>query len=169
MFLDSSGKVLRPAKLWCDTETAPQAAELSKKFKEPVVPALTAPKIAWLCRNEPEVADRVSCVCLPHDFVNMALCGESRPVSEAGDASGTGYWDVEDRKFDLKKAALVDPRLPSWLPALVSSPDAAVGTVCARAAEETGLPLGIPVSAGSGDNACAALGVGAVVPGETVL
>lgn len=166
VFLDSAGKVLRPAKLWCDTETAAEAEELSKKMKEAVVPAFTAPKIAWLAANEPETAERVSCVCLPHDFVNMTLTGDSRPVSEAGDASGTGYWDVEKKKFDLRKAALVDARLPSWLPSLIASPDAAVGTVCAEAAELTGLPVGIPVAPGSGDNACAALGVGAVVAGE---
>jgi hypothetical protein len=166
VFLDAGGRVLRPAKLWCDTETAREAEELSKKMGETVVPAFTAPKVAWLAANEPGVAERVSCVCLPHDFVNMVLCGETRPVSEAGDASGTGYWNVEKREFDLGKAALVDVRLPSWLPALAPSPDAAVGAVCAAAAELTGLPAGIPVAPGSGDNACAALGVGAVVPGE---
>ena len=166
VFLDAAGKVLRPAKLWCDTETAVEADELTQKMKEAVVPAFTAPKIAWLAGNEPETADRVSCVCLPHDFVNMTLTGDTRPVSEAGDASGTGYWNVERKEFDLKKAALVDPRLPSWLPTLIPSPDSAVGTVCAAAAELTGLPVGIPVAPGSGDNACAALGVGAVVAGE---
>ena len=169
VFLDSAGRVLRPAKLWCDTETAAEAEALAAKMKEAVVPALTAPKIAWLSANEPETAKKVSCVCLPHDFINMRLTGDSRPVSEAGDASGTGYWDVEKKEFDLTKAALVDARLPSWLPFLISSPDAAVGTVCAEAAELTGLPEGIPVAPGSGDNACAALGVGAVVPGECFL
>lgn len=169
VFLDAAGSVLRPAKLWCDTETAAEAEALSSKMGEAVVPAFTAPKIAWLSANEPETADKVSCVCLPHDFINMVLCGTTKPVSEAGDASGTGYWNVEKKEFDLKKAALVDPRLPSWLPSLISSPDAAVGAVSARAAELTGLPEGIPVAPGSGDNACAALGVGAVVPGESVL
>ena len=167
VFLGASGEVLRPAKLWCDTETAAEAEELSRKMGEAVVPAFTAPKVAWLSANEPGTADRVSCVCLPHDYVNMVLSGDSRPVSEAGDASGTGYWNVEARKFDLSKAALVDARLPSWLPSLISSPDAAIGTVCAAASELTGLPVGIPVAPGSGDNACAALGVGAVVPGES--
>ena len=166
VFLDSAGRVLRPAKLWCDTETAVEAEALSSKMKEAVVPAFTAPKVAWLAANEPATAEKVSCVCLPHDYVNMVLSGDSRPVSEAGDASGTGYWDVEKREFDLRKAAMVDARLPSWLPALSPSPDAAVGSVCAAAAELTGLPVGIPVAPGSGDNACAALGVGAVVPGE---
>lgn len=166
VFLDNAGSVLRPAKLWCDTETAAEAEELSRKMGEAVVPAFTAPKVAWLSANEPETADKVSCVCLPHDFINMVLCGTSKPVSEAGDASGTGYWNVEKKEFDLEKAAMVDPRLSSWLPSLVASPDAAVGAVCARAAELTGLPEGIPVAPGSGDNACAALGVGAVVPGE---
>ena len=168
VFLDAAGGVLRPAKLWCDTETAAEAEALSAMMREAVVPAFTAPKVAWLAANDPATADRVACVCLPHDYVNMVLSGASRPVSEAGDASGTGYWNVEERAFDLGKAALVDARLPSWLPALVSSPDAAVGTVCAAAAELTGLPEGIPVAPGSGDNACAALGVGAVVPGESV-
>jgi len=164
--LDAARAPLRPAKLWCDTETAPQAAALAAAWGCAVAPALTAPKVAWLAETEPATLAAAAHVVLPHDYVNYALTGEL--ATDAGDASGTGYWDARAKAYDLSKAASIHPDLPSWLPPVLG-PDAELGRVTAAAAAATGLPLGTPVSVGSGDNACAALGVGAVTPGDWVV
>ena len=90
-------QVVRPAKLWCDVEAAPQAASLAAAWGDPaVVAAFTAPKVAWLAENEPEALDAAATICLPHDYVNLVLTGEV--ATDAGDASGTGYWDPKVRR-----------------------------------------------------------------------
>jgi xylulokinase len=164
--LDAAAAPLRAAKLWCDTETAPQAAALAAAWGAPVVPALTAPKVAWLLEAEPALAASIAHVVLPHDYVNHALTGVL--ATDAGDASGTGYWDAASRSYDLARAASISPALPSWLPPVLP-PGAVLGTVTRAAADATGLPVGAAVSVGSGDNAMAALGVGAVAPGDWVV
>lgn len=164
--LDAQDKVLRPAKLWCDTESAPEAAELSKALGYTVVPSFTITKLLWLKRHEPDVWSQVTSVLLPHDYMNFWLTG--RKVTEAGDASGTGLLDVASRVWDPKLAALVDPQLSTWLPTLIG-PDEAVGEVCHAVAQELGLGSGVTVSPGSGDNAMSALGAGITQPGEIVV
>jgi xylulokinase len=103
---------------------------------------------------------------LPHDYVNFRLTGER--VAEAGDASGTGYFDATARSYDLERAAAIDERLPGMLPRLLS-PGEAAGRLSADGASLLGLPSGIPVAAGSGDNMCSAVGSGATRAGVAVL
>ena len=190
--LDAAGAPLRPAKLWCDTEAAPQAAALTARWGTkagagPVVPAFTVAKIAWLAENEPATLAKAAAVMLPHDFVNFVLTGGvggDRPAgpggavgglgatTDAGDASGSGLFDPTTRAYD--PARLADPafpaRLGSLLPAVLP-PDACAGTLCAAAAKALGglTPGTTLVSAGTGDNQAAALGVGAVVPGASAV
>ena len=95
--LDAADKVVRPAKLWCDTSTADEARELSERFGHAVPTGFTASKVLWLARNEPEAWARTRSVLLPHDYVNFRLTG--RKTMEAGDASGTGFFDTEARAF----------------------------------------------------------------------
>ena len=85
--LDEAEQVLRPAKLWCDTETAPEAAELSRALGRPIPAGWTASKILWLKRHEPEHYARLRHVLLPHDSLNLWLTG--RRAMEAGDAGTT--------------------------------------------------------------------------------
>lgn len=73
--LDARGKVLRNAKLWCDTETAPEAEELSAKLGYTLVPGFTASKILWLKRHEPSLFSQLAQVLLPHDYLNYFLTG----------------------------------------------------------------------------------------------
>ena len=164
--LDAERRVVRPAKLWCDTQTAPEAAALSATLGRRVPTGFTASKVAWLARHEPEAWRRVRHVLLPHDFVNERLTGQC--LTEAGDASGTGWFDASTRDWDRDAAQAIDPRLPDLLPRLVADGDPA-GELTAAGAGLLGLPAGTPVAAGSGDNMCAAIGSGATHPGVAVV
>jgi xylulokinase len=160
VLVDARGEVLRPAKLWCDTSTAAEAEELG-------VPAgFTASKVLWTARHEPELWARTAHVLLPHDWVNRELTGEL--VAEAGDASGTGWFDTRARTWDLAAASRIDALLPERLPRLLAAGEPA-GRLSARGAALTGLAEGTLVASGGGDNMCSAIGAGAVEPGIGVL
>jgi len=176
--LDASGAVIRGALLWNDTRSADAAADLVAEFgaqeladRTGVVPvaSFTISKLRWLRDHEPENAARVAAVALPHDWLTWRLRGygpagaDAAPlgpvleelVTDRSDASGTGYWSAATGEYDreLVVAALGhDVVLPRVLGADESVRDAA----------------GRPVAPGAGDNAAAALGLGAG-PGDVVV
>jgi xylulokinase len=169
--LDAAGAVLRPAKLWNDTESAPEAAAMVKQFgaerwaktsgSVPVA-ALTITKLAWLARHEHAVFDRVASVLLPHDYLTYRLTG--RLVTDRGDASGTGYWSPTENRWraDLLDRVVGEPSRGAWIDRLpeVLGPTEASDWMTASVHEILGLrgrPLCGP---GTGDNMAAALGVG---------
>ncbi len=168
--LDAQDEPVRPAKLWCDTVTCEEASEFSAALGHPVPTGFTASKLLWLARREPENWARTKRVLLPHDYVNQLLTG--RAAMEAGDASGTGLFDVVQRRFDdgaiaafdqLAKGSGLASRLPELLdPAF---PQAPLGRVSPTAATEFGLAAGTLVSRGGGDNMMSAVGSGATSPG----
>ncbi len=170
--LDSEGNPVHVVKLWCDTSTAAECAELTKKaggekalLKETgllMLPGYTAPKILWLKKNKPDAFKKLRHVLLPHDYVNYLLSGEF--VAEYGDASGTALFDVRKRKWSSKICSLIDPALELYLPRLVG-PDEAAGKVSAAAAAKYGIPQGALVAAGGGDNMMGAVGTGTVRDG----
>jgi sugar (pentulose or hexulose) kinase len=164
--LDGSGAVVRPAKLWCDTATAAEARELSERTGRAVPTGFTASKLLWLARHEGRSWAAVQRVLLPHDFINLRLTGEAS--MEFGDASGTGFFAPEQRRFDPAAMAAIDPRLSSMLPALRPVGELA-GRLSKTAAERTGLPAGIPVAPGGGDNMMSAIGSGATRAGVVVV
>lgn len=164
--LAEDGTVLRPAKLWCDTSTSAQAAELSTQLGSHVPTGFTASKILWMKQREPEVFAQLRHVLLPHDYLNYRLTGELS--MEPGDASGTGLFDVAERCFDRRASDAIDPGLHAYLPALKQPGDLA-GFVDARGAKTFGLAEGTPVSTGGGDNMMSAIGSGAVREGVVVL
>jgi xylulokinase len=171
--LDADNEPVRAAKLWCDTSTADEAAEFSTAIGRQVPTGFTASKLLWIARNEPQNWARTARVLLPHDYVNLLLTGEAS--MEAGDASGSGLFDVVERRFDgaaieaLDRLAgsASDPGLASRLPELMDpkTPQAPMGRVNAAAAAEFGLPEGALVSAGGGDNMMSAIGSGATSRG----
>ncbi|GMH33976.1 hypothetical protein BSKO_01810 [Bryopsis sp. KO-2023] len=163
--LDSDGRVIRPAKLWCDVESAKEANELSKKLGWTIVPGFTAPKILWLKHNEPENYAQMERVLLPHDYINYVLTGEY--AMECGDASGTGLLGA-DRNWDVKALHAIDEKLANMLPRLIGPGDA-VGTLLGDVASALGLSDDVVVGPGSGDNMMSALGAGAVTEGVVVL
>ncbi|WP_086821134.1 xylulokinase [Allokutzneria sp. NRRL B-24872] len=166
--LDSSGEVVRPALLWNDNRSAPQARRLTDEFGGPTrwaertgsvpVASFTVSKLAWLAEHEPANADRTSRVLLPHDWITWRLAAPgSETATDRGDASGTGYFSPATGEWlpDLLAAAL-DGRTPE-LPRVLGPAEAA-----GRTAD------GALLGAGTGDNMGAALGLGAG-PGDVVV
>lgn len=163
VFLDPAGEVIRPALLWNDQRTGRQCEEITKRVgAERLVeitgnPALTgfqAPKVLWLRDEEPANFDRVARVLLPKDYVRLRLTGEL--ATDAADAAGTLFLDLRERMWSAEVLdALAVPA--DWLPPVLEGPDRS-GEVTRAVAEELGLTPGIPVAAGGGDNAAAAIG-----------
>ena len=167
--LDQSGEPLRPAKLWNDTESAPDAEALlpllpngpagwAEACGSVPVPSFTITKLHWLQRREPETLKGAAAIMLPHDWLTFRLTG--RRVTDRGDASGTGYWSPREDRYRFDLLRLVEPSI-AWdeLVPEVLTPDAAAG-------EWTG--MGVTITAGTGDNMAAALGLG-LRPGELAL
>jgi xylulokinase len=164
--LDASDRPVRAAKLWCDTECAEEAREFSARIGRPVPAGFTAPKLVWMQSHEPANFARVRRVLLPHDWVNLFLTGDA--FTDAGDASGTGYFDAAARAYDRRAMDAIHPGLHDMVPPLVA-PDAPGGALRPAAAQALGLRAGIPVAPGSGDNMMSALGAGAVDHGTLVV
>ncbi|ARJ04275.1 xylulokinase [Cnuibacter physcomitrellae] len=183
--LDADGRVIRPALLWNDTRSAAAASALIDEFGAEAlasrtgsvpVASFTATKLRWLRDAEPSAAERVAAVALPHDWLTWRLrgfgpTGESplgpvleELVTDRSDASGTSYWNPATGDYDreLLLAALGhDAVLPRVLGPLESA-----GTTAA--APSDGVPAGIVVGPGAGDNAGAARGLGAG-PGDAII
>ncbi|SFF80943.1 xylulokinase [Actinacidiphila alni] len=172
--LDAAGRPVRPALLWNDIRSAPQAAALverhgadwwAERFGSVPSASFTAAKWAWLTEHEPAAAAAARAVRLPHDFLTERLGGAA--VTDRGDVSGTGWWASGSETYD--EALLGEIGLdPALLPAVLG-PGERAGTV-GDAAVRGGLPLraGAVVASGTGDNAAAALGLG-LAPGRAVL
>ncbi len=176
--LDARYSPVRTAKLWNDTTTAAECGLLTERVGgldaalvltgNSFLTGYTAPKVLWLRRHEPDVYGATCHVCLPHDYLNLWLTGEF--LTEPGDASGTAYFDVRSRRYSQPVLAAIDPDR-DWASALPRVADSLsiVGRLRSDAAEALGLPAGVPVSGGGGDNMCAAIGVGAVAEGPVVV
>ncbi len=164
--LDAQDNVVRAAKLWCDTSTAREADELAQRYGHPVPTGFTASKLLWIARHEPENFARIESVLLPHDYVNFRLTGTK--TTEAGDASGTGFFDPLERRFVVAEIDAIAPGLAAKLPPLIA-PGAPAGRTGTEFTRALGLPDGLPVSSGGGDNMMSAIGAGATRPGTVVL
>jgi xylulokinase len=163
VFLDAAAEVIRPALLWNDQRTGKQCDEITDRVgPERLVeitgnPALTgfqAPKVLWLRDEEPADFDRVASVLLPKDYVRWKLGAEL--ATDVSDAAGTLFLDLRKRTWSREILEALD--VPAeWLPPVFESPERA-GGVTADVADEIGLSPGVPVAAGGGDNAAAAIG-----------
>ncbi len=174
VLVDAAGEPLRPAKLWNDTESAPQAEALVATSGADVwvdrcgsvpAPAFTVTKLAWVAEHEPELIDRIDKVMLPHDYLTWRLTGEH--VTDRGDASGTGWWSPSIEDYVDEVIELVAPPVAGRLPTVLG-PTATAGTVTAAVAAELGLSSGVVVGPGSGDNMGGALGLG-LRPGDLAI
>ena len=170
VLLDADGKVLRPAILWNDQRCQAQCDEIHARVgKERFIQisgnvaltGFTAPKILWVAENEPEVYAKVSHVLLPKDYIRYKLTGEL--AMDKADGSGTVMFDLKARDWSEELLEILDiPR--EWMPPTFEGPDI-TGHVNEFAASQSGLVTGTPVTAGGGDQAAGAVGVGAVEPG----
>ena len=169
--LDADGEVIRPALLWNDVRSAKAAEDLnreeggneqiSRKVGSVLVASFTASKLRWMADHEPANAARVASIALPHDWLSWQLQGGkdfSKLFTDRSDASGTGYFDPTTSHYreDIVRLALRQD-LELTLPRIVA-PNEFGGTTTS----------GIPIAAGAGDNAGAALGVQAQ-PGDVVV
>jgi xylulokinase len=176
--LDADHHVLRPAKLWNDTESAGDAEQLvrtlgARAWADAVgsVPtaSYTITKLAWLRQREPDRFAALATVALPHDWLTFRLTG--RLVTDRGDASGTGYWSPPEGRWRRDLLGLLDADR-DWdtgaLP-LVLSPFEPAGALQAAAAAPLNLTgLDVVVGPGTGDNMAAALGIG-LEPGDVAV
>ncbi|MEP7099246.1 MAG: xylulokinase [Burkholderiales bacterium] len=170
--LDANDEVLRPAILWNDGRSHAQCAELERRAPESrritgniAMPGFTAPKLIWVEANEPEIFRRTARVLLPKDYLRLLLTGEA--VSDMSDSAGTLWLDVAKRAWsDTMLDATHLKR--SQMPRLVEGSEAS-GTLLAKVAAELGLPEGVIVAGGAGDNAASAAGIGVAEPGTAFL
>jgi xylulokinase len=171
VFLDGDLRPIRPALLWNDQRTTAQCDAITAAVGEQKLlsiagnPALTgfqAPKILWLRDSEPRNYESVRHVLLPKDFVRLRLSDEL--ATDASDAAGTLLMDVGARKWsdDILKAIQIPAE---WLPQIFEGPEQ-TGVLSAPVADELALTEGVPIAAGGGDNAAAAVGTGIVEPGR---
>jgi len=166
--LDANDEVLRPCILWNDTRSAVEAAELDAdpKFRaltgNIVFPGFTAPKLVWVARHEPEIFAKVKRVLLPKDYLRLWLTGEA--VAEMSDAAGTSWLDVAKRDWSDELLAATGLSREN-MPRLVEGSEVS-GVLRGELASRWGLPSGVVVAGGGGDNAASAVGVGVVKAGD---
>ncbi len=167
VLLDGKREVLRPSLLWNDQRTGSQCDSIRSRIgKERLISitgndaltGFTAPKILWVQENEPEIYQRVRHILLPKDYVRLKLTGEL--ASDKAGAAGTLLFDIAARNWspEVVEALGIDP---DFLPQTFEG-TAITGRLSGEAATLLGLPAGIPVMGGGGDQAAQAVGVGAV-------
>lgn len=170
--LDANDRALRPAMLWNDGRSDAECRALYEAVPEietitgnRVMPGFTAPKLAWVRRHEPDLFGRIARVLLPKDYLRLRLCGVH--VSEMSDASGTSWLDVAHRCWSetvLQATGLSERAMPALVEG--SEPSGALrAELCAR----WGMPHGVVVAGGAGDQAAGAIGAGVVGVGQGLL
>ena len=165
--LDAGGNVLRPCILWNDTRSYEEAAALDRAegvralSGNIVFPGFTAPKLAWVAHNEPEIFVETAKVLLPKDYLNFWLTGQY--FSDMSDSAGTAWLDVGAREWSgklLAKSGMSRRQMPTLFEGCEVG-----GTLRADLAAELGLSPDTMVVAGGGDNAVAACGTGCLQAG----
>jgi len=169
--LDSDGEVIRPALLWNDTRSAKEAEDLNRevggdhviarKVGSKLVASFTASKVRWMADHEPDNASRVASIALPHDWLSWQLQGGkdlTKLFTDRSDASGTGYFDPSTSHYRDEIVRLALRHDQNFTLPKIIEPSQFGGTTLS----------GIPIAAGAGDNAGAALGIQAQ-PGDVIV
>ncbi|MFK4760091.1 xylulokinase [Microbacterium sp. ZW T5_45] len=169
VMLDANGQPLRSAKLWNDTESAPQAREMvthlgaatwADSIGSVPTAAFTITKLAWMAQHEPSLLSATRHVLVPHDYLTFRLTG--RTVTDRSDASGTGYYAAHESawRFDLLSRYVSDEVAWDVLLPEVLGPAQAAGLIRPRVADRLGLSRAVIVGPGAGDQHAGALGIG---------
>lgn len=174
VFLDSEGRVIRPALLWCDGRTTAECDEITTRVGgearlrdwacNAALEGFTLPKVIWLRNHEPASFARLATVLLAKDFIRFRLTGAL--ATDPSDASATLMFDPARVRWSDDILDAVD--LPASLLPDVGGSAEVLGRVTSEAAALTGLAEGTPVVGGGADNACGAAGVGAIEEGDAV-
>ncbi len=178
VILDEHNDILYPAKLWCDTEANHDLQKFIFSFNQKhtqnineiigihIPVAFTIAKLIWMKNHKPEIFSKIEKIFLPHEYINFWLTGKYS--AESGDASGTGYFDTYNRCWSKKIIDEISPRLYAKLPPIITAEEPS-GFLLPHVAKLLGLPVGVPVSSGGGDNMMAAIGTGNICPGILTL
>ncbi len=165
VMLDDKNEVIRPSIIWCDQRTSAECKEITEKIgaerlieitANPALTGFTASKILWVRNNEPENYNKCRHILLPKDYVRFKMTGAY--ATEVSDASGMQLLDIAKRQWSDEVLKILDIN-PEFLPKVYESPEI-TGYINADFSKLTGLPEGIPVVGGAGDNAAAAIGTG---------
>lgn len=169
--LDSSDRPLRPAILWNDGRAEHECGEIeaaeprSREITANMAFAgFTAPKLKWVARHEPEVFARIATVLLPKDYVRLQMTGDK--ATDVSDASGTLWLDVARRRWSpemLATTGLEERHMPRLYEGVEVT-----GALRSEIARSWGMDE-VPVAAGGGDNAAAAVGAGVVADGDAFI
>ena len=167
VMLDKDCNVIRRSIIWCDSRTGEECKQIEELVghdrlieitANPALAGFTASKIMWVKNHEPENYAKCAHILLPKDYIRFKLTGEF--ATEVSDASGMQLLDIPGRCWSdevLEKLGIEK----SLLAKVYESPDV-TGHITEEAASLTGLPVGVPVAGGAGDNAAAAVGTGVV-------
>lgn len=170
VLLDKKGNPVRPCILWCDQRSYQEIEEIKEKVSLEELLKYTAntpltgywlPKILWLRKHEPPALSQTFKMLLPKDFLRLKLTGTF--TTEVSDASSTFLFDVANRRWSEKMIDLFEINRDT-LPQVVESPEI-TGYVTPQASLETGLPEGIPVVGGGGDQSSGGIGLGVIHSG----
>jgi xylulokinase len=166
------GTPLRSAVLWADTRSVDfldayreLSEALSRPLANPPAAGMAGPSLLWLRDNEPEAYRAARWALQPKDWLRLRLTGEA--AAEPSDASATLLYDLETDAWSGPVVEALGLRLDFLAPLVPSGAEA--GRLLAGAARSFGLPAGLPVAAGAGDTAAAALGTGLLEPGHAQL
>ena len=172
VLLDAEHAIIRPAILWNDARADAEAATLASAYPAYAqvtgslpMAGLTAPKLLWLQKHEPEHFAAIACVLSPKDYLRLRLTGIK--LTDMSDAAGTLWLDVAERAWYAPMLAACG-LTPGQMPPLAEG-DAATGSVLAGVADKLGLPANVVVAAGGGDNPVSAVGIGAVNGGDSFI
>lgn len=171
VMLDQANQVIRPAIIWCDQRTTEECEEITRRVgakrliertANPALTGFTAAKILWVRNHEPENYARCHHILLPKDYIRFRLTGVF--ATEVSDASGMQLLDVPSRCWSDEVLHILDID-KTLLPKVYESPEV-TGHLTQRASRELGLPQGVLLVGGAGDNAAAAIGTAAVRDGR---
>lgn len=170
VLVDKNQEVLRPSIIWCDS----RAVEIGNKAftnltEEKCLSHLlnspgnfTASKLKWVKENEPEIYSRIHKIMLPGDYIAMKLTGEIT-TTISGLSEGI-FWDFKENniaKFLLEEYGIRENLIPE-----IKDTFSVQGILNKKASEETGLPVGIPITYRAGDQPNNALSLGVMNPNE---
>jgi xylulokinase len=169
----ADGAALRPALLWADSRATGSlrayrclGAQALARLANPLAPGMTGPMLMWIAEHEPRIYQNTRWALPPKDWIRARLTGEFH--AEPSDASATLLYDLMGDRWDLEVVSALGLN-PDLLAPLLPSAGAPAGHLTVEAGTELGLPAGIPVAAGAGDTAAAALGSGIAGHGDIQL
>lgn len=173
VLLDRNLNVVRPTIIWTDQRSVRECEALKRDHVDLIfktayqapTPTWTLPQMLWLKNNEPRALKRTRHILFVKDYVRFLLTGEM--ACDSVEAQGTLFWDMKRGCWSEDLCALAG--IPVKQLPRIAKPTDLAGTITRRAAEDTGLPEGIPVVMGASDSAVEDYAAGAIEPGQCIL